>query len=295
MVIKGLIFLLAVLLVISSAEAEPISDPLIGKAQSRDPVAQEALGLKYMRKALGRIQSGTRATTDDQQIIELALKWLRAAAEQGMVDSQLTLGRLYYEGKLVKLDEFEAAKWLRKVADRQNGRTTASAQYMLGMIFYKGDCEGDYYPVPFRCIETGFFVPHGYEYAANWFRKAARSGNAEANYQLATMFETGRGVIQDYAEASRLFRAAIEAGDDQARGPLGQLFVRMRDYVSAHMWFNLAASAGDLRATKYRDDLAKLMEPAQIATAQELARAWDEKHKRPPLVLRWKPSKRSPD
>ena len=45
-----------------------------------------------------------------------------------------------------------------------------------------------------------------------------------------------------------------------------------QDYVRAHMWINLSASAGDEDAIKNRDTVAKQMTPAQIAEAQKLAR-----------------------
>jgi hypothetical protein len=46
------------------------------------------------------------------------------------------------------------------------------------------------------------------------------------------------------------------------------------DYALAHMWFNLAAAQGLEPAAKARDDVAKLMTPAQLAEAQKLAREW---------------------
>ena len=49
------------------------------------------------------------------------------------------------------------------------------------------------------------------------------------------------------------------------------------DYVRAHMWFNLSAAqegADSQIAAKDRDNIAKLMTPAQIAEAQKLAREW---------------------
>jgi len=49
------------------------------------------------------------------------------------------------------------------------------------------------------------------------------------------------------------------------------------DYVRAHMWFSLSAAQGDQDAAKYRDHVAKLMTPAQIAEAQKLAREWQPK------------------
>ena len=47
-----------------------------------------------------------------------------------------------------------------------------------------------------------------------------------------------------------------------------------QNYVSAYMWFNLAAAHGDEEAAKRRDKLAEGMTPAQIAEAQKLAREW---------------------
>ena len=47
-----------------------------------------------------------------------------------------------------------------------------------------------------------------------------------------------------------------------------------QDYVSAHMWLNLAAAQGEEKAAERRDYVAALMTPEQIAEAQRLARKW---------------------
>ena len=46
----------------------------------------------------------------------------------------------------------------------------------------------------------------------------------------------------------------------------------LKDYVYAHMWYNLSASTGYERAIKNRDGVANLMTPADISAAQKLAR-----------------------
>jgi peptidoglycan hydrolase-like protein with peptidoglycan-binding domain len=48
----------------------------------------------------------------------------------------------------------------------------------------------------------------------------------------------------------------------------------LQDYVQAHKWWNLAAAQGDADAARARDEIARRMTPAQIAQAQDLARAW---------------------
>ena len=50
-----------------------------------------------------------------------------------------------------------------------------------------------------------------------------------------------------------------------------------KDYVLAHMWFNLSGSNGFERAIKYRNKIEKKMTPSQIEKAQEIARNWKPK------------------
>ena len=50
-----------------------------------------------------------------------------------------------------------------------------------------------------------------------------------------------------------------------------------QDYVTAHMWLNLAAAGGHKIAEKARDEFTTIMTPAQIAEAQKLAREWKPK------------------
>jgi len=52
----------------------------------------------------------------------------------------------------------------------------------------------------------------------------------------------------------------------------------LKDYVLAHMWFNLAAATGGAPyAATQRDTLTAKMTQAQIAEAQRLAREWKQK------------------
>jgi TPR repeat protein len=51
-----------------------------------------------------------------------------------------------------------------------------------------------------------------------------------------------------------------------------------QDYVSAHMWFNLAVYQGMIGAIKGRNNVEKQMTTQQISEAQLLARNWKPKH-----------------
>ncbi len=90
----------------------------------------------------------------------------------------------------------------------------------------------------------------------------------------------------DYATALREFRRLAEQGDAEAQFNLGSMYYHgygvPQDYVQAHMWYKLAASRHPPgedrdRAAKNRDIIAERMTPAQISEAQKLAREWRPK------------------
>ncbi len=86
---------------------------------------------------------------------------------------------------------------------------------------------------------------------------------------------------QDYQEAVKWYRLAVEQGTTLAQTKLGLMYEEgwgvPKDYVLAHMWFNLAGAQGHEGASEYRDLLQEAMTPAQLAEAQRLAREWKAK------------------
>jgi hypothetical protein len=49
----------------------------------------------------------------------------------------------------------------------------------------------------------GLGVPYDYAEGLRWFRKAAVQRDANGQYSLGWMYESGRGVTRDDAEAAR--------------------------------------------------------------------------------------------
>ena len=80
----------------------------------------------------------------------------------------------------------------------------------------------------------------------------------------------------DFATAMRIMRPLADQGHVTAQTVVGLMyyFNYGGDYVSAHMWFNLAAAQGNAFAEMFLKDTADKMTPAQIAEAQKLAREW---------------------
>jgi TPR repeat protein len=63
-----------------------------------------------------------------------------------------------------------------------------------------------------------------------------------------------------------LFRMGLLYSTGQGGAP--------RDYVSAHMLFNLAAMRGSEEARTYRREISREMDQAEVAEAQRAAREW---------------------
>jgi serine/threonine protein kinase len=56
--------------------------------------------------------------------------------------------------------------------------------------------------------------------AVKWFRKSANQGNARAQYNLASMYEKGRGVDKDMKEAVRWYVESAKQGNEDAQSKL---------------------------------------------------------------------------
>jgi hypothetical protein len=63
-----------------------------------------------------------------------AVKWMRAAAEQGFALAQHGLGFMYFQGECTKADPAEAAKWFRLAAEQG----LAGSQATLATMYEKG-------------------------------------------------------------------------------------------------------------------------------------------------------------
>lgn len=113
--------------------------------------------------------------------------------------------------------------------------------------------------------------------------ESAKKGDAEAQFELAKNYETGRiGLPKDLQQAQHWYHAAADQGDPYALASLGILYnfgkgVR-QDYVQAFMYYELAVerAAGGNRDSivELRDDLAKDMNATQLAEARRMAKNW---------------------
>ena len=131
-------------------------------------------------------------------------------------------------------------------------------------------------------FETGEGVPQDLIEAVAWYLQAAEQGHAGAQNNLGLMHYAGRGVPQDHAAAVDWYRRAAEQGDSEAQFNLGLMHCYghavAQDYVEAHKWWSLAAAQGNESARMNLDDLAAYLSADDLAEAGRRARAWREAH-----------------
>ncbi|MBU4372103.1 MAG: sel1 repeat family protein [Syntrophaceae bacterium] len=122
------------------------------------------------------------------------------------------------------------------------------------------------------------YKPDDVAAALRELKPLAEQGNAEAQFNLGSLYYQGWEVPQDYKEAVKWLRKAADQGHVFSQTTLGTVYaegvqgVVEKDYSQALMWFIFAAARGDMEAMEFRDSLANRMTPAQIVEAQKLAR-----------------------
>ncbi len=95
-------------------------------------------------------------------------------------------------------------------------------------------------------------VPHDYELAAEWYRKASVQGYADAQERLGALYSSGTGVTQNSAEAAKWYGKAAAQGNAGAQVALGTLYALgqgvTQDYTQAAQWYGKAALQGNAEA-----------------------------------------------
>ncbi|MGA2569474.1 MAG: tetratricopeptide repeat protein [Terracidiphilus sp.] len=95
--------------------------------------------------------------------------------------------------------------------------------------------------------ESGKGVPQDYTQAILWYRKAADQNLAIAQYRLGVLYANGVGVPLDKAQAAAWFRKAADQGYVYAQVMLGSDYLTgegvQRDYSEAYFWFDVACAS----------------------------------------------------
>lgn len=177
----------------------------------------------------------------------LRMKWLKKAADAGLVTAQCDLARHYaygdYEGDEASVDLALAAQWSLKAAKLGDAR----CQYLLA-----------------RMYQFGKGLKQDAGQAMLLFERAAKAGDAQARNALARMYYSGDGVAVNYGKALDLYLQGARQGDLEAQNRLAGMYYEGKgteqSYPKAMEWYRRTAERGDGRglmwlALYYRNGL----------------------------------------
>jgi TPR repeat protein len=137
-----------------------------------------------------------------------ALKEFLPLAESGQTSAEAAVGQMYFEGKGVKPDMKEAARWLEPAASKGNAR----AQFLLGKLYLSG--EGVAAPDPAK--------------AAALTKAAADQNLVEAQVDTCAFYYQGVGVQKDLVQAYLYAHLAAQQGSQDGTAILTLLSQDMK-------------------------------------------------------------------
>lgn len=152
------------------------------------------------RQFFAQAQAKRRDGQTDQ-----AAELFTKAAELGDSGAMVELGEMYSSGEGVAEDEAKALNWFKRAAEAGN----VSGMVALGGVYLLGGSGND---------------PNEEE-AARWFQKAAERDSPAALYDLAMLYESGRGVPKSLDKAKDLYQKAGALGNHEAQKRLAKLGV----------------------------------------------------------------------
>jgi TPR repeat protein len=219
---------------------------------------------------------------------DLAEKWLRKAAEQGSAEAQYQFGYLLtqeFDKSGHQVANFQvAAEWYRKAAEQ----SFAKAQFELAEMYHSGklgdDQRSNCIPWFLKAAAQGDAkaqavvgeLPKYYPQSEllksvdpiEALRQGAKSGNLEAQFQLANRFQTGDGVPKDPIEAFKWMQKAAQQDGSQssvvsdARYQLGLMYEKGEGVAS-----NLT-KAHDLFRSAIEESMYAVGNPAILRLGQ---------------------------
>jgi len=122
----------------------------------------------------------------------------------------------------------------------------AGAFTVFSRLAKAGDAEAQYNLA--MLYRTGKGVEKDLKASFKWFQQAAEQGVSDAQYYLAHMYDNGETVEKNLSKAFEWYRKAAEQGQGLAQINLGVIYADgigvPQNIEQAYLWFHAAASQG---------------------------------------------------
>lgn len=106
------------------------------------------------------------------------------------------------------------------------------------------------------------FLAGLYKYAFKFFSESAKEGNADAYYQLGTMYYVGKGVKKNRKKAFVFYSKAAEKGHVFAQNMIGIMYYKgqgtKKDTKQSFYWLSKSAKQGNKYAKSYLEKYKKM-------------------------------------
>jgi hypothetical protein len=157
-----------------------------------------------------------------------AQRRFETAASLGNALAMYSLGLIYAQGRMAKLDYSEARRWFQKAVEMNSPYAMAA----LAALY-----------------ENGQGGPRDPAKALDLYRKAAAAGDSSSMTRIGYYYENGLAVSKDYGQALRWYRKGAELGDVDAMKHLGEMYGNgsgvAKSLPEARKWFERAKHASD--------------------------------------------------
>ncbi|WP_027998882.1 tetratricopeptide repeat protein [Sinorhizobium arboris] len=241
-----------------TAEADPM-DEALAAAKAGDYETALRIWEPLARAGVARAQNNIGACFAEGLGVprnrELALGWLRLAAEAGDPVGERNYAALHVQGlDGAGADYDTAAEYYRRAAEKGD----APAQDMLSWLLLEGEI------MAADPIE-----------ARRWAECAAEAGIASSMTRLGMLHHNALGVERDPEKAVHWWLKGAEKGDADAQAMLGAACHMgagtIRDDVAALAWLIRAKNGGSALAEPFMGPVRDSLSPAQVQEAERLA------------------------
>jgi uncharacterized protein len=219
------------------------------EADPTDAAAMTLLG-ELSAEGLGARQDWTKAAD-----------WFRLASDRGDPQASYALAMLKLDGRGTPKDQPGARRLLERAADAVPAAATSLGLMLLGdqrpesdrraaelFRFASASLDADALYAMAIMTRQGRGVTRDLAEAALWMGKAANERNVAAQVEYAIMLFNGEGVRKDETAAARMFTRAAVRGNAVAQNRLARLYAAGRgmakDLVEAARWNELARRQG---------------------------------------------------
>lgn len=199
---------------------------------------------------------------------EHAYFWWERAARQGHTQAQFNLATLLWNGDGVTKDSNQAVRWFRQASDAGHIQARAFLDTIFDQTEFNISADkpddkpsSDVDPKLNSTLEAAghAYAKQEFEKAFDLWNQAAEMGNADAQYQVARLYQQGRGVQQNLAKAFQYIQQSANNRQAQAQYELAQHYLQgelvNKNETLALYWMQSAADNNHIKAKDYLEQL----------------------------------------